>query len=78
MVSYVAALTMEEIADFSLPRGIAEKHLLRIVAGHLGLTACTTLAKRAIQFGTRLAKYTNRHAGESQRSASGTSSMIEF
>ncbi|KAF1783422.1 Nucleophile aminohydrolase [Phytophthora cactorum] len=42
-----------------LPRGVGDKRALRLVARSLGLRSCAGLAKRAIQFGSRIAKVSN-------------------
>lgn len=59
VVSYLNALPVWEKADLSLPRGLGEKLLLRLTARALGLQASAVLPKRAMQFGSRIAKLEN-------------------
>ncbi|KAM8857963.1 asparagine synthetase domain-containing protein 1 [Synchiropus picturatus] len=59
VVSYLNALPVWEKADLTLPRGVGEKLLLRLAAKRLGLTHSAVLPKRAMQFGSRIAKMEN-------------------
>lgn len=55
-----------------LTEGNGEKQLLRKVAREMGLEKASHLKKKAIQFGTRLAKLSNVKSFGSNRKARGT------
>jgi asparagine synthetase B (glutamine-hydrolysing) len=57
LVNYLRSIPVWYKADLRLARGIGEKYLLRYVARHyLSLHQSSTYPKRAIQFGSRIAK----------------------
>ncbi|XP_072016474.1 asparagine synthetase domain-containing protein 1-like [Amphiura filiformis] len=56
VVNFLQQLPVWIKTDLNLPRGVGEKLLLRVAARLLGMTASASLPKRAIQFGSRIAK----------------------
>ncbi|KAF1318456.1 Vacuolar protein sorting-associated protein 33a, partial [Globisporangium splendens] len=71
VVTYLSGLPIECICDLAQERGQGDKLVLRMAARQLGLQNCTGLAKRAIQFGTRIAKHSNVVSFGSNRQATG-------
>lgn len=67
VVSYLNSLPVWEKADLSLPRGVGEKLLLRLAAKQLGLGPSAVLPKRAMQFGSRIAKMEDGHEKASDK-----------
>jgi asparagine synthetase B (glutamine-hydrolysing) len=76
VVATIAQLPLESICDLELERGEGDKRVLRVAARQLGLESCTRLAKRAIQFGSRIAKHANARAFGSQRQAAGDAKFV--
>lgn len=60
VVSYLNGLRIDQKCNLKEKRGIGEKMLLRVAARTLGLVETSCNEKRAIQFGTRIAKLENR------------------
>uniref|UniRef100_UPI003590053F asparagine synthetase domain-containing protein 1-like isoform X2 n=1 Tax=Myxine glutinosa TaxID=7769 RepID=UPI003590053F len=56
VVTFLSSLPIWLKVDLRLPRGIGDKLLLRLAAHWLGLTNASTLPKRAMQFGSRIAR----------------------
>ncbi|KAL3654307.1 hypothetical protein CASFOL_003988 [Castilleja foliolosa] len=62
-------LPLWDIADLNQPSGVGDKKILREVAQLLGLNEAARLPKRAIQFGSRIARESNRKNFGSNRAA---------
>lgn len=67
VVSHLNALPVWEKADLSLPRGVGEKLLLRLAAKRMGFGQSAVLPKRAMQFGSRIAKMEDHHEKASDK-----------
>ncbi len=63
------------VADLALPPGAGCKRALRSLALSLDLPLTSTLVKRAIQFGTRIAPFSNRLAFGAARRGDGAASF---
>ena len=60
VVSFLNNLPVWQKTNLHLPRGVGDKYLLRQAASLMGLGECVLTPKRAIQFGSRIAKLENR------------------
>lgn len=60
VVEYLAQLPVSAKVDLRLPTGLGDKIVLRALAQRLGLIKTATEPKRAIQFGSRIAKSEGR------------------
>lgn len=69
VISTLLDMPLWEIADLDQPSGIGDKKILREVAQMLGLSGAAVLPKRAIQFGSRIARESNRRNFGSNRAA---------
>ena len=71
VVSFLQSLDVLDMVDMDRAQGEGDKMILRLLARKLGVVTCSTLVKRAIQFGTRIAKCSDVDRFGSSRKASG-------
>ncbi|KAI8022028.1 Asparagine synthetase domain-containing protein 1 [Camellia lanceoleosa] len=69
VIRTLLSIPLWEIADLDQPSGKGDKKILREVAQLLGLHEASVLPKRAIQFGSRIARESNRKNFGSNRAA---------
>ncbi|XP_073503941.1 asparagine synthetase domain-containing protein 1 [Phyllobates terribilis] len=67
VVSFLNSLPLWEKTNLLLARGLGEKFILRVAAVILGLGNSSVLPKRAMQFGSRIAKMENKNEKASDK-----------
>ena len=73
LVGFLQSLDVLDICDMDRPQGEGDKLILRLVAKKIGVQKCSNLVKRAIQFGSRIAKCSDVDRFGSSRKAQGNS-----
>ena len=73
LVGFLQSLDVLDICDMDRPQGEGDKMILRLVAKNIGVQKCSSLVKRAIQFGSRIAKCSDVDRFGSSRKAHGNS-----
>jgi hypothetical protein len=71
VTAFLRAVPLPAIVNPTLPPGVGDKFILRVVASMLGLASAAALVKRAIHFGSRIAKQSNVHTFGSNAAAKG-------
>ncbi len=71
VMSLLGGLPLPLVTDARLPRGEGDKRIIRRAGDMLGLTSSSALVKRAIQFGSRVARVTNKAVVAAAAAASG-------
>ncbi|CAL1395125.1 unnamed protein product [Linum trigynum] len=69
VIKTLLEIPLWEVANLDEPSGVGDKKILREVARLLGLLEASILPKRAIQFGSRIARESNRKNFGSNRAA---------
>lgn len=77
LMALLRGLPLPLLTDPRLPHGVGDKRLLRVAARMAGLAGCTSLVKRAIHFGSRIAKQSNVAAFGSNKKATGRAEWTE-
>ena len=62
-------LPLQSVADLHKPKGVGDKWIIRQIAFKIGLREASCRVKRAIQFGSRISKLSNRREFGSNRKA---------
>jgi asparagine synthetase B (glutamine-hydrolysing) len=76
VVNFLSSIELNSICDMDRQQGIGDKMILRLIAKMIGVKECSHLVKRAIQFGSRIAKVSEASCFVSRRQASGTANFI--
>jgi len=78
VMAYLEELHLEKKCDMTLPLGEGDKLVLRKVARKIGVMQCSTLQKRAVQFGSRIAKVSDKSRFGSCRQATGQRRILDL
>jgi asparagine synthetase B (glutamine-hydrolysing) len=71
VISFLTALPVQDRMNLNEVAGVGDKKLLRQLALSLGLKHAATLAKRAIQFGSNIARLNKEQKGTNKRAIKG-------
>ena len=71
VIRTASSIPIDFICDFEMHRGMGEKRILRQISKEMGLELVMHFEKRAIQFGTKIAKISNLSKFGSNRKANG-------
>jgi len=77
VINFLNSLDVEQLCNMTRPPGEDDKMILRLIAKKVGVNSCSGLVKRAIQFGSRIAKVSDTHRFGSSNKASGTATIFK-